>query len=159
MRTCPGCVYPGMPFLREGWRTQGTWGVGSREGGQMESRCSTVPSTHQLLELAKKQKLRASLDCPLLLGRSPPTSIDYPQARHQLPCSLTDTARLPAPGFRRTQLGLQYWKLGLFLPAATVGKSLFYVPLGGLGGCSRQLLEFAILREGHHTVCRNGSWG
>lgn len=153
------CIPGFMPFLREGWMAQGTWEIGGREGGQTESRCYTVPSTHQLLALVKKQKLRASLDCPLLLGRSPPASVDYPQGRHQLPCSLTATARLPAPGFRRTQQGLQSWKLGLFLPATTGGKSLFYVPLGGLGRCSCQLLEFAILREGHHTVCRNGSWG
>lgn len=81
-----------MPFLGEGWRAQGIWEIGGREGGQTESRCYTVPSIHQLLELVKKQKLRASLDCPLLLGRSSPRpGTSYPApSLIQLACLLQD---------------------------------------------------------------------
>lgn len=49
--------------------------------------------------------------------------------------------------------------LGLFNLVMSIGEPLFYIPFGGLCGCCCQLLELTILRERHHTVCRNRSWG
>lgn len=128
----------------------GKWGVAGRY--------YACPSIHQLLQSTRKQNSMLVYIASSSNRRCAPTTLEQLHARCQLPSAPTDTACLPAQG-HITQLVIQSLGLGVFHQVVSVGEFLFHVPLGGLCGCCCQLLEFTILRESHHTVCRNGRWG